>query len=379
MSDDFHDPKRVPKKRARRQESIENLLTGDVYITSPCDLAIGNRFGSFSLTTDYYSSSATSIPSDYFGNSGMVIDSSSNRWTAASAGSIGALGESATDIYFTSATSIPSDYFGNSGMVVGPSSNRWTAASAGSVGVLGESASDIYLTSATSIPSDYFGNSGVVVGPSSNRWTAASAGSIGALAESATDIYLASATSIPSDYFGNSGVVIGSSSNRWTAASAGSIGALGESATDIYLTSATSIPSDYLGNSGAIFERTAARFITSTSWEALPNLGTKRRRRFEILLPLQFNNRKHVPAGELEEAKRELLKLFGGVTWEKQAWGGLWEDGGVEYEDSLMRVFVDTTDLESDRKRMQQFNERWRKRLDQVQLYMTSRLIEVES
>src|ERR1043166_3527789 len=258
MSDDFHDPKRVPKKRARRQESIENLLTGDVYITSPCDLAIGNRFGSFSLTTDYYSSSATSIPSDYFGNSGMVIDSSSNRWTAASAGSIGALGESATDIYLASATSIPSDYFGNSGMVIGPSSNRWTAASAGSIGALGESATDIYFTSATSIPSDYFGNSGVVVGPSSNRWTAASAGSIGALAESATDIYL---------------------------------------------TSATSIPSDYLGNSGAIFERTAARFITSTSWEALPNLGTKRRRRFEILLPLQFNNRKHVPAGELEEAK----------------------------------------------------------------------------
>ena len=53
--------------------------------------------------------------------------------------------------------------------------------------------------------------------------------------------------------------------------------------------------------------------------------------RFEILLPLEFNDGRPVPRESLAEAAVEIQRRFGGVSWEPQAIEGIWRQGGIEY------------------------------------------------
>jgi hypothetical protein len=67
-------------------------------------------------------------------------------------------------------------------------------------------------------------------------------------------------------------------------------------------------------------------------------------RRFEMLLPLLFNDGKPVPEGLIADTLVELEQKFGAVSSETQTIRGRWHHGGVAYRDDLMRVFVDVAD-----------------------------------
>ncbi len=71
--------------------------------------------------------------------------------------------------------------------------------------------------------------------------------------------------------------------------------------------------------------------------------------RFEILLPLEFDEGRPVSREFLAEAAIEIQRRFGGVSWESQAIEGIWRQGGVEYRDRLNRIFVDAEDTEENR------------------------------
>jgi hypothetical protein len=68
-------------------------------------------------------------------------------------------------------------------------------------------------------------------------------------------------------------------------------------------------------------------------------------RRFEILLPLRFNDGQVVPDTLLVEVVLELEKQFGAVSSETQIIRGLWSKEGMTFRDELVRVFVDVPDL----------------------------------
>lgn len=101
-------------------------------------------------------------------------------------------------------------------------------------------------------------------------------------------------------------------------------------------------------------------------------------RRFEVLLPLQFNDGKDVPAEWLAEAVLEIVDHFGAVSYETQKVEGHWRHGGVLYRDNLVRVIVDVPDSVENRQWMKQLKERWKTRLEQLELWMVSYRIEVE-
>jgi hypothetical protein len=67
-------------------------------------------------------------------------------------------------------------------------------------------------------------------------------------------------------------------------------------------------------------------------------------RRFEILLPLQFNDGQTVPDELFADTLLELRQQFGAVSSETQPIRGIWEFSGQEYRDQLIRVFVDIAD-----------------------------------
>jgi hypothetical protein len=101
-------------------------------------------------------------------------------------------------------------------------------------------------------------------------------------------------------------------------------------------------------------------------------------RRFEVLLPLQFNDGREIPADWLAEAVLEVADHFGAASYETQKVEGHWRHGGVVYRDNLVRIVVDVPDAAKHRKWMKTFKARWKGKLDQLELWMVSYQIEIE-
>ena len=101
-------------------------------------------------------------------------------------------------------------------------------------------------------------------------------------------------------------------------------------------------------------------------------------RRFEVLLPLQFNDGTEVPAEWLAEAVFEVVDHFGAASYETQKVEGHWRGAGVLYRDDLVKIVVDVTDLSENRQWFRDFKDRWKARLDQLDLWMVSYQIDVE-
>ena len=101
-------------------------------------------------------------------------------------------------------------------------------------------------------------------------------------------------------------------------------------------------------------------------------------RRFEVLLPLQFNDGSDVPAELLSAAVFEIVDHFGAASYEPQNVEGHWRHSGVLVRDNLVRLIVDMPDIVSNRRWMKQYKERWRSQFEQVELWMVSYAVEVE-
>ena len=101
-------------------------------------------------------------------------------------------------------------------------------------------------------------------------------------------------------------------------------------------------------------------------------------RRFEVLLPLQFNDGREVPSDWLADAVLEIVDRFGAVSYETQKVEGHWRQGGILYRDNLVKLVVDVPDAKGNRDWMRQFKDRWKDRLEQLELWMVSYRIEVE-
>lgn len=101
-------------------------------------------------------------------------------------------------------------------------------------------------------------------------------------------------------------------------------------------------------------------------------------RRFEVLLPLQFNDGSDVPAELLAEAVLEIVDHFGAASYETQKVEGHWRHGGVIVRDNLVKIVIDTPDSQSNRRWMKQYKDRWRSKLEQTELWMVTYAVEVE-
>lgn len=105
---------------------------------------------------------------------------------------------------------------------------------------------------------------------------------------------------------------------------------------------------------------------------------SSRYRRFEVLLPLQFNDGREIRTERLTEAVLEVVDHFGAASYETQKVEGHWRHGGVIYRDDLVKIVVDVSDSTRNRQWMKQFKARWKTRLEQLDLWMVSYRIEID-
>jgi len=84
-----------------------------------------------------------------------------------------------------------------------------------------------------------------------------------------------------------------------------------------------------------------------------------------------------VPDGLISDTLIELETRFGTVSWETQIIRGRWRHEEESYSDDLMRVLIDVEDLVEHREFFGDFKERLKIRFRQIEIYMTTHLVDV--
>ncbi|HZL34584.1 MAG TPA: hypothetical protein VFC78_04685 [Tepidisphaeraceae bacterium] len=95
-------------------------------------------------------------------------------------------------------------------------------------------------------------------------------------------------------------------------------------------------------------------------------------RRFEVLLPLRFNDGCPIPAELVSETLLEIESQFGAVSCEPHAVEGQWRHRGQTIRDDLTRVFVDVPDTPQSFEFFRELKERLKSRFQQIDVWMTS-------
>lgn len=101
------------------------------------------------------------------------------------------------------------------------------------------------------------------------------------------------------------------------------------------------------------------------------------KRRYEILLPLTFNDGRPTPGELVEQTREELISRFGGATLSPGTFRGAWLHEGARYEDESLRLMVDADDTPEDRQFFVDLKPVLRARFEQLEIYITSFVVDV--
>ena len=100
-------------------------------------------------------------------------------------------------------------------------------------------------------------------------------------------------------------------------------------------------------------------------------------RRYEILLPLEFNDGTQVADELFADTLLELREKFGAVSSESQATQGQWQHESQVYRDQLIRIYADVPDTEENREFFVAFKEKLKERFQQLDIWMTTYPLDV--
>ncbi len=101
-------------------------------------------------------------------------------------------------------------------------------------------------------------------------------------------------------------------------------------------------------------------------------------RRFEILLPQQFNDGSDVPRELLGLALDEIVEMYGAASFEPQAVEGIWVHEGMVYRDSLSKIVIDIPNTIENREWMREFKQHWMNKLKQLEIWLVSYEIDID-
>jgi hypothetical protein len=94
--------------------------------------------------------------------------------------------------------------------------------------------------------------------------------------------------------------------------------------------------------------------------------------RYEILLPLKYNDGTPVEPEKFQATRRELVAQFGALTMDAPPVSGLWVSGGHEYQDELIRFVVDAEATPATDEFFRDFKERLKDRFRQVEIWIVA-------
>jgi hypothetical protein len=99
--------------------------------------------------------------------------------------------------------------------------------------------------------------------------------------------------------------------------------------------------------------------------------------RFEILLPLFYNDGRAIEKEKFVQTDDELVRLFGATSTDTVSVRGRWLYQSTVYQDQLIRVRVDLSDDPANWQAVRTFKEVLMARFDQLEIWITASRIEV--
>jgi hypothetical protein len=99
--------------------------------------------------------------------------------------------------------------------------------------------------------------------------------------------------------------------------------------------------------------------------------------RYEILLPLKYNDGTLVESEKFQQTRRELVQRFGALTMEVQPISGGWIYGGQEHHDDLIRFIVDTEASASNDAFFAELKTVLKDRFRQIDIWITAQPIRI--
>lgn len=99
--------------------------------------------------------------------------------------------------------------------------------------------------------------------------------------------------------------------------------------------------------------------------------------RYEILLPLKYNDGTPVEYEKIHQTIKELVDDFGAITVEPQTIFGIWSHGEQEYEDELIRLIIDVVDTPSTTMFFAEYKKVLKERFKQIDVWITASPIQI--
>jgi hypothetical protein len=99
--------------------------------------------------------------------------------------------------------------------------------------------------------------------------------------------------------------------------------------------------------------------------------------RFEILLPLFYNDGRAVEPEKFVATDDELIQSFGATSGDTVVVHGRWLYQSTLYSDKLIRVRVEVEDTPDNWQAMRQVKENLKARFEQIDIWITAHRIEI--
>jgi len=96
-------------------------------------------------------------------------------------------------------------------------------------------------------------------------------------------------------------------------------------------------------------------------------------KRYEIYLPLRYNNGKEIEPEKIKRVREELVAAFGALTVSSLSapYQGSWKYGGVTFIDDIVKIEIITTDDGKAQRFFIRFKERLKRLLKQIDILIT--------
>ncbi len=99
--------------------------------------------------------------------------------------------------------------------------------------------------------------------------------------------------------------------------------------------------------------------------------------RFEILLPLFYNDGRQIEREKFLQTDDELVHLFGAASTDTVVVRGRWLYQSTLYQDQLIRVRLDVEDKPENWQAVRDLKETLKTRFDQLDIWITAHRIEI--
>lgn len=97
-------------------------------------------------------------------------------------------------------------------------------------------------------------------------------------------------------------------------------------------------------------------------------------KKYEIYLPLKYNDGREIEAEKFKQIREELVAFFGALTVSSQTapYQGTWKYGGVSFIDDVIKIEIIASSDRRTQKFLKDFKLRLKIVLDQIDILITS-------